>query len=484
MKVNLKKGSSKSLECMAILFLLFMFANIGVSTAQAQETQEDYKLLWSYEMWINVDVRSISVSSDGSYIAAGSYDDKVYFFNRNGNLLWSYETGNTVLDIAVTFDGSYIAAGSLDDKVYFFNRNGDLLWSYETSGRIEDVSVSSDGSYIATGTCDYGFHGDTNKIYLFSHNGDLLWSYETGGWVDVSVSSDGSYIAAGTSGDDKVYFFNRNGDLLWSYETGDIVKGVKTGGRVTRVSVSSDGSYIAAGTSGTSYMDDKVYFFDRNGDLLWSYKTGNKVSDVDVAVTFDGSYIAAGTSDRSGRDNTIYLFNHNGELLWSYKTGGRIEGISVSSDGSYIAAGTSRNIYKIYLFNHNGELLWSYETGSRVNGISVSSDGSYIAAGTSSPTWWRSGKVYFFSTLAIALAIDIDQDGVLNEEDFAPTIKNNYIYAGGVVLTAAFTGAGFVISRNRKKRKEYRAMVSEYRAKIEQWKREGYDVSELEEMLK
>jgi len=85
---------------------------------------------------------------------------------------------------------------------------------------------------------------------------------------------------------------------------------------------------------------------------------------------------------------------------------------------------------------------------------------------------------------ASSIALDIDQDGILNEEDFAPTINNNYIYTGVAVLTAIFTSAGFVFSRNRKKRMEYLAKVSEYRAKIEECKREGYDASELEEMMK
>ena len=35
-----------------------------------------------------------------------------------------------------------------------------------------------------------------------------------------------------------------------------------------------------------------------------------------------------------------------------------------------------------------------------------------------------------------------------------------------------------------KKKKEYERKMNEYRAIVEKWKREGYDVSELEEMLK
>ncbi|MCL0078309.1 WD40 repeat domain-containing protein, partial [Dehalococcoidia bacterium] len=45
---------------------------------------------------------------------------------REGELLWSYETGSQVFEVSVSADGSFIAAGSDDKKVYFFNREGEL----------------------------------------------------------------------------------------------------------------------------------------------------------------------------------------------------------------------------------------------------------------------------------------------------------------------------------------------------------------------
>jgi len=73
------------------------------------------------------------ISSDGSCIAAGSRDDKVYLFNMEGNLLWNYKTGDDVWSVSISSDGSYIAAGSDDDKVYLFERAGNLLWNRNSS---------------------------------------------------------------------------------------------------------------------------------------------------------------------------------------------------------------------------------------------------------------------------------------------------------------------------------------------------------------
>ncbi|MDY6864890.1 MAG: PQQ-binding-like beta-propeller repeat protein [Halobacteriota archaeon] len=73
----------------------------------------------------------------------------VYSQDTSNVPLWSYETDGAVYGVSISSDGSYIAAGSDNNNVYFFNRNGGLLWSYKTGSWVESVSISSDGSYIA-----------------------------------------------------------------------------------------------------------------------------------------------------------------------------------------------------------------------------------------------------------------------------------------------------------------------------------------------
>ena len=104
---------------------------------------------------------------------------------------------------------------------------------------------------------------------------------------------------------------------------------------------------------------------------------------------------------------------------------------------------------------------------------------------------------------ATALALDIDQDGVSNEEDFAPTIKNIYIYTGtpfALLVLAALTKVSLDVRKRRKikrlekqkirreeerRRLEKERRISELKAKYEQYKREGYAPDkDLEEMLK
>ena len=68
--------------------------------------------------------------------------------------------------------------------------------------------------------------------------------------------------------------------------------------------------------------------------------------------------------------------------------------------------------------------------------------------------------------------MDIDQDGVPNEEDFAPYINNYYIYASGIAITliSAISGKKYYAYRKRKKEE------------LEREKREI--IRQLEELLK
>jgi outer membrane protein assembly factor BamB len=486
---------NKALNILRIVALLIILTGIAqadelswypqdpASTGNTNECfSGDLELLWLYN--ISKTVWDVSISSDGEYIAAGCFDDTVYFFNREGKLLWQYKTGTIVTSVSISSDGEYIAAGSAshsyiseeygEAKVYLFNREGKLLWSYEPDGSsVDKVSISSDGNYIVAGV-----EGYPSKLYVFNKKGKLLWSREDIDPDDTSISSDGSYVATSCC-DQEVWgvcLFNKDGKLLWRYE-------VYGGGSV---SVSADGSYVTAGSDG------KVYFFNRAGKLLWSYqhpeqrekylfsidvdaeleedlkkgifterlenifKTKGIPLDVNIIsaiknnwdtgeysirkekgkidfyrrysgmyiyytwISSDGNYVAAKTCGK------LYFFNKDGELLWSFQTegdpGSIWRGISISSDGSYVVVGNYGDDHhydgNLYFFNRNGGLLGEYKTNTSVESASISSDGSYVAVGTFN-------RVYCFSTnvpdIGYAVLVAGDDDGFFDRKG----INNN-----------------------------------------------------------
>ena len=317
-------------------------------------------LEWYYKSYIE----SVAISSDGKYIVAGGQQDtngngrldtgNICSFDKNGSLLWIYKTGDYFVNsVAISSDGKYIVAGSSRGYVYFFDKDGNLLWKHKTKGCVNSVSITPSGEYVVVGS--------GNKVYFFDKNGSLLWKYGTKGCVirnesigspvntpkaligidwnseirSVAITPDGKYVVAGSDGNyivvgseghydmnrhGYVYFFDKNGNLLWKHTTGHCVYSV---------AISSDGNYVVAGSNEDTNRDafpDKGYvcFFDKNGNLLWKYKTGNYFVS-SVAITPDGNYIVAGGWKDIDRDaypdkGNVYLFDKNGNLLWKYKT--------------------------------------------------------------------------------------------------------------------------------------------------------------------
>jgi hypothetical protein len=96
---------------------------------------------------------------DGGTLAQGSLDWGVYFWGGarglTGNAAWSwfYDTLGPVQDVAINDAGTYMAAVDLPGPptVYFFNRQGNLLWQ-DTTISGDKLSISCDGGTLAVGT--------------------------------------------------------------------------------------------------------------------------------------------------------------------------------------------------------------------------------------------------------------------------------------------------------------------------------------------
>ena len=56
--------------------------------------------------------------------------------------LWIYTTGGDVHSVSISADGEYIVAGSYDNKVYLFDKDSSTpLWSHDTQGVILSVDI-------------------------------------------------------------------------------------------------------------------------------------------------------------------------------------------------------------------------------------------------------------------------------------------------------------------------------------------------------
>jgi len=87
---------------------------------------------------------------------------KVYFWGAAGTLTgkpqsptWTYTADNGIHDVGINALGDFMVAAqsiSIPHKVFFFDRVGDLKWSFELDKSGHVVSISSNGDTVAVGT--------------------------------------------------------------------------------------------------------------------------------------------------------------------------------------------------------------------------------------------------------------------------------------------------------------------------------------------
>ncbi|MDD5111467.1 MAG: PQQ-binding-like beta-propeller repeat protein [Candidatus Altiarchaeota archaeon] len=277
--------------------------------------------VWEYDA--RESVEHVGISASGTMIAAGAGTYVYFFKNATLRQVSTYSrrlrTGEAVESLAVKPDGASIAAGLLYDNktignnhIYYFDTNGNMTSSINTGHASGRVFVSPYGYGIVDGgilylngrdsPVDFGTGYPSNNIQLVvfspSYNvvsaspvrlfftdgaGRLKWSlpFNNTGIVGVSRRDD---VIVGTDG---VYKFYANGTLGWTFPTAYAV---------SHIDVSPSGNYVMVSTE-----DRYLSVLNATGSLKWKYFINSKVT----SSGFSGSeeYFAAGTFD--GR---LFLF--------------------------------------------------------------------------------------------------------------------------------------------------------------------------------
>jgi len=304
------------------------------------ENKISFPILWTYKT--NSSIRSISVSRDGSYVAAVTSDGWLHYINNKGVREWFFAS-DRIKTADIMFDGSLVIAGSSRNLYYLdgdknnpnFNYNRDDFYysrdelsTHFNTKTITDslpfnaVAISPDGKYILAGTGDS--INSENKLFLMEwYAGNNVayptWnSPETQEISDIDISHDGTAFAVGEFPGMIGYF--TKGKRSWTHPLSMFY--------YPTVALSTDGKYIVGGS-------DKIYFLDDTGSILWSYPTGKSDNRVNVAISGDGSYILGG-SDK------LYLLNKKGELIGSKDFGYPISAVAMSKDASTIVVGADK----------------------------------------------------------------------------------------------------------------------------------------------
>ena len=156
-------------------------------------------------------VHKSAISDDGSLIAYSADhaqgEEIAFLFDNKGKKLWGFSSSEdgTARSVTISGDGNFVAAGTSAGHLYLFSKDSNKpKWSYTATAffsQFGDIKLNQDGSLLAAG-------GTTKKIYLFSKNSNNpLWEYEANTWV-TKIDFNGKYIAAGTG--PREYFFEGN----------------------------------------------------------------------------------------------------------------------------------------------------------------------------------------------------------------------------------------------------------------------------------
>jgi hypothetical protein len=308
-----------------------------------------------------------------------------------GGFIRSVELGHgAVTMLSMTSDGSFLSAATQDGSILMLSRNTGPVWTYYNT---KSNTKSAVAAIHPLGTKVLGSSG--SALYFISDTGKELWSDQRvsqSSIYDVAISTDGyGYTTAGNA----LYLFDKDNNPIFD---------LRTASAAWRFALSSDGSYIGFGTSDP---DHRIYLYDRNESLRWTYDPKTSVSDVDVA--YKGHRVAAGAG------SNLYVFSQGGALIGAYDCGSPLNGVSMSRDGTRVAVGMQDGSVKI--ISDTGAVLWQNQTGGRVYDVALSSDGTQIAIAKDSSVQWFAPDIPAMNpgtpeTLAAAsIAVSSDPSG-------------------------------------------------------------------------
>jgi WD40 repeat protein len=131
-------------------------------------------------------LRSVSLSGDGKYLAAGIQNAALLFSWRDGKELLSVKHKGLVHSVAVSADGRYLASGGVDDQVpvYDMVRNKEL-YRLNHQQTVYAIAFSPDGRYIATGGLD-----KTARIFRLDTGDEVARLFHEASVIAIGFSPD------------------------------------------------------------------------------------------------------------------------------------------------------------------------------------------------------------------------------------------------------------------------------------------------------
>tara|TARA_S200000501_G_scaffold315530_1_gene307894 strand:+ start:8025 stop:11345 length:3321 start_codon:yes stop_codon:yes gene_type:complete len=223
----------------------FGFASVGADKKILLNSYRESVLLAELEST----TKTISISPDGKYLAAGSMNGEIILFDLEGvaapkKIVRKDMAQKPILDIKFSHNGEFLAIGGLNINngrgyAFIWDRKNDTQYGPELMGfsaQVNDVEFSKDDFLLAVSSND-------NSVRFWDLNPDNIYDlptiiYDHKGWVwDASFHPNGGYlVTAAEDGllrrfplkptqmvDDLCNYISRNmSDIEWRQYVGDV----------------------------------------------------------------------------------------------------------------------------------------------------------------------------------------------------------------------------------------------------------------------
>ncbi|MGA1821379.1 MAG: PQQ-binding-like beta-propeller repeat protein [Thermoplasmatota archaeon] len=323
--------------------------------------------------------------NNGGYCSPVIKYDQVYFlstrnaycFDMDGNIVWSFYTGDIHWNTPLVSGGRIYVAGD-SGKLLCLDANATGVgtttryWTFTPSDTVDGCTSSptTDGKRIF-----YNIETSGNgMIAVWIANGTEAWSSSLDGSLDIESSpaywNGRVYTGAGNSyklGNDYLYCFNGiNGDLFWKYEAANVI--------CATPSVEYGRVYFGC-------TDSKVYCVDAIGSgssttLYWTHTLTATSSGIDSSPAVAYGKVFIGDTARNSYLYSLDAIGSGGSTTQYWKVSCTPTGLYgicsspvVTEDFVYV--GTTGNAFHCRNIT-DGSLKWSREYPNGTYGISSS----------------------------------------------------------------------------------------------------------------
>ncbi len=291
----------------------------------------DGTLLWRVETQGNMDSNGAALAADGT-LYFGTNQGLAYALNSgDGTTRWT-----SALGASPYFAGVAVAA---DGTVYFkqdegvlraFSAAGQPQWTYRVPGEpsYSGPVVQLDGSII--------YPANDGALHALTATGEFIWRHapkradgadDTSGiFTSPAIDGAGNIYASTLNG--TVFSVNPTGELRWVFRTPE------AGENVSSSIALGEGRAYFASYGGFLYALDQA-----NGSQVWRSSIEAQARASSPAIAADGSIVVGSYA------NKLFRFDRNGQLIRAWSAGNWFRSSPVLANGRILVGNGDGKIY-------------------------------------------------------------------------------------------------------------------------------------------